>query len=180
MEKLKSEATKVATAALAEPEAHEQGPVFRRYAEPCFLWEQCPHVRRLPSEGKNATRYHVKNMRSVLERHVLTDRIAKTRISEIKRVNILDFRERLIEKLGYTRTVQRALSALKIVVKEAYFREDVNRDPTAEVERDSHGGDAWREIHADTEEPKARQPGRLRVLLRRRQPPRRHLVTEAV
>jgi len=131
--KLKSEATKVAMDALGEPEAHEQGPVFRKYAEPYFLWGQCPHVGRLLSEGKSVTRRHVRNMRSVLEHHVLTDRIAKIRISEIKRADILDFRERLVEKLDYTRTVQRALSALKIVLKEAYFREDVNRDPTAGI-----------------------------------------------
>lgn len=132
-ETVKSEAMKVAMAALESEDAGPVGPSLRRYAEPYFLWDQCPHVRRLLSEGRSVTRYHVKNMRSVLENHVFTDRIAKLRISEIKRADILDFRERLVEKLDYTRTVQRALSALKIVLKEAYFREDVNRDPTAGI-----------------------------------------------
>ncbi len=117
--------------ALKEPQP--QGAVFRRYAKPFFLWDSCPHVRRLLNEGRSISRYHVKNMRRVLENHVFTDKIARVRISEIKRVDILDFRERLVEKMGYTRTVQQSVSVLKTILKEAYFREDINRDPTAGV-----------------------------------------------
>jgi hypothetical protein len=52
---------------------------------------------------------------------------------QIKRADILDFRERLIERMGYTRTVQKAVSVLKTILKEAYFREDIARDPTAGI-----------------------------------------------
>ncbi len=129
--KLKIEATKVAMEALKEPQP--QGAVFRRYAKPFFQWKTCPHVRRLLNEGKSISRYHVKNMRGVLENHVFMDKIARVRISEIKRADILDFRERMVEKMGYTRTVQQAVSVLKTILKEAYFREDIIRDPTAGV-----------------------------------------------
>jgi len=76
-------------------------------------------------------------MRCVLEYHVLTDRIAKLRISEIKRADMLDFRERLAEKLDYTRTMQQTLSALKIVLIEVYFREarKTSRQGCREVSR---------------------------------------------
>ncbi len=109
-ETAKTEAQKVALAALKDAGVGPTGPTFRRYAEPFFIWDSCPHVRRLASEGRSVTRYHVKNMRSVLEHHVLTDPIAKLRITEMKRADILDFRERLVGKMGYTRTVQRAVS----------------------------------------------------------------------
>lgn len=117
--------------ALKEPQP--QGAVFQRYAEPFFQWDSCPHVRRLLNEGKSISRYHVKKLRRVLENHVFPDKIARLRISEIKRADILDFRERLIENMGYTRTVQQAVSVLETILKEAYFREEINRDPTAGV-----------------------------------------------
>ena len=132
-EKAKAEALKVALTALKELGSGPVGPTFRTYAAPFFIWERCPHVRRLTSEGKSINRYHVKDMRSLLENHVLSDPVAKLRITEIKRADILDFRERLVEKMGYTRTVQKAVSVLKIVLKEAFFWEELNRDPTAGV-----------------------------------------------
>ena len=46
---------------------------FRRYAEPFFVWDRCPHVRRLREEGKSITRRHAKIQRIRLEKHVLPD-----------------------------------------------------------------------------------------------------------
>ena len=57
----------------------------------------------------------------------------KLKSDAIKRADILGYRERLIEKLGYTRTVQKAVSVVKTILKEAYFREDLNRDPTSGI-----------------------------------------------
>lgn len=129
----KSEAMKVAVAALEKAEADPSGPTLHRYADPFFLWDSCPHVRRLTSEGKSITRYHVRDMRGILENHVFPDSLAELRIAAIKRADILDFRERLIEKLGYTRTVQKAVSVVKTILKEAFFREELSRDPTAGI-----------------------------------------------
>ena len=128
--KLKSEAIEIAMAALEQTEADPSGPTLRKYAEPFFVWGRCPHVRRLVDEGKSISRYHAKNMRSILKNHLFPDPICKLKISEIKRADILDYRERLIGSKGYTRTVQNAASALKTILKEAYFREDIDRDPT--------------------------------------------------
>ena len=72
-------------------------------------------------------------LRRILENHVLTDSIATVRLGKLKRSHILDFRERLIEKLGYTRTVQKAVGVLKTILKEAFFREDISRDPTVGI-----------------------------------------------
>ena len=35
--------------------------------------------------------------------------------------------------MGFTRTVQKIMSALKIILREAYFREEIDRDPTIGV-----------------------------------------------
>ena len=129
-EKTKSEAMKVALAAFEETQADPCGPRLKEYAKPYFVWNTCPHVRRLTSEGKSITKYHVKDMRNIMDNHLFTDPIGNRKLPEIKRADILDYRERLIEKLGYTRTVQKAVSVLKTIVKEAYFREDIARDPT--------------------------------------------------
>lgn len=72
-------------------------------------------------------------MRSIMENHLLTDPVVKVRLAALKRSHILDYRERLIEKLGYTRTVQEAVGVLKTILKEAYFREDISRDPTVGI-----------------------------------------------
>lgn len=93
---------------------------FRRYAEPFSLWDTCPPVRWLASGGENATDYHLNNMRNVLAHRELADPIVKLRITEIERADILDLRERLVEKLSYTCTLQRAVSMLKFVLKEAF------------------------------------------------------------
>jgi len=132
-EKSKSEAIKVALHAFEETQIDPGGPRLKTYASPYFIWDKCPHVRRLTSEGKSITKYHVKDMRNIMDNHLFTDPITKLKLPEIKRAHILDFRERLIEKLGYTRTVQKAVSVLKTILKEAYFREDIARDPTAGI-----------------------------------------------
>lgn len=130
---LKSDAISVALEALDSERPDPSGPTLRKYAAPFFVWETCPHVKRLVAEGKSITGYHVKDMRRVLENHLFTDSIADVRLGKLKRSHILDFRERLIEKLGYTRTVQKVVGVLKTILKEAYFREDISRDPTVGI-----------------------------------------------
>lgn len=126
----KADAITVALEALESPSEAPGGPTLRNYAEPFFVWETCPNVKRLVAEGKSITHYHVRDMRSIMENHLLTDPVVKVRLSVLNRSHILDYRERLIEKLGYTRTVQKAVGALTTILKEAYFREDISRDPT--------------------------------------------------
>jgi len=106
---------------------------FREYVEPFWIWETCPHVDRLRGEGKSITRNHVKIQRSVMVNHLFTDTIVSIPLSEITRDDILQFRSRLINKHGYTRTVQKAMGILKTILKEAYFREHIDRDPTVGI-----------------------------------------------
>jgi len=106
---------------------------LREYSEPFWIWETCPHVDRLRGEGKSITKNHVKIQRSIMENHLFPDPIVSIPIGEITRDDILQFRSRLIKKHGYTRTVQKAMGILKTILKEAYFREHIDRDPTVGI-----------------------------------------------
>ena len=127
------EAEQIAQAAYLQSLTVPRGPTLREYAEPYFVWESCPHVRRLLGEGKSIEHRHVSNMRRMIQNHLFTDPIANIRLPELKRAHILDFRDRLLDKLGFTRTVQMTMSGLKTILKEAYFREEIERDPTEGV-----------------------------------------------
>ena len=65
-----------------------------------------------------------------MEKYIFEDKIAKILIRDLKRADILDFRSRLLENGVGIRTVNITISILKIVCKEAYFREEIDRNPT--------------------------------------------------
>ncbi|WP_028973249.1 tyrosine-type recombinase/integrase [Spirochaeta cellobiosiphila] len=96
-----------------------------------YIPETCPHVQRLRAEGKRISERHCNTERSRIERLILTDKkICNMVMSETRRGDILDFRERLIKKHGRTSKVNKAIGTLKTAFKEAYFREIIDRDPT--------------------------------------------------
>ena len=73
------------------------GPILREYLARFFVWETCPHIARLRGEGKRISRQHAKHQRSLLDRYVLTDPLADRPVKAIRRGDVLDFRQRLIE-----------------------------------------------------------------------------------
>ena len=105
---------------------------FRRYAEPFFIWERCPHIRRSREEGKSITKRHAKIQRQRLHKHILNDPFADKRLSEITRADILDSRSRLLAQ-NAPATVNKALGIVKVIFREAVYREEINRDPTTGV-----------------------------------------------
>jgi len=107
---------------------------FRKYAAPFFDWDYCPHIRRLREEGKSITRRHAKIQRQRLEKHILGDPFADKRLSEITRADVLDLRSRLLVK-NAPATVNKSLGIVKVIFREALYREEINRDPTAGVGR---------------------------------------------
>ena len=116
----------------AEDSGRRRHLSFRRYAEPFFDWDRCPHIRRLREEGKSITRRHAKIQRGRMKKHVLTDSFASKRLSEITRADVLDLRSRLLTK-NAPATVNKALGVVKVIFREALFREEIHHDPTAGV-----------------------------------------------
>ena len=88
------------------------------------------------------------------------------RVSEITRADILDLRSRLLAK-NAPATVNKALGIVKVIFREAVYREEIGRDPTAGVGRikehkkergifmveelrvlfPDHGYGPWRDVH---------------------------------
>ena len=67
------------------------------YLRPYFVWDTCPHVRRLRTEGKSISPSYAKDQRRRIEKYILTDPICGIPMGDLKRADILDFRERLFD-----------------------------------------------------------------------------------
>jgi hypothetical protein len=132
--RVKAEAFVVELLSSSEGHSRQRHLSFRRYAELFFVWDCCPHIRRLREEGKSITRRHARIQRQRLEKHILEDPFEKKRLSEITRADVLELRSRLLEK-NAPATVNKALGVVKVIFREALYREEINRDPTAGVGR---------------------------------------------
>jgi integrase len=104
---------------------------FGDYAQPFFLWDSCPHIRRLLDERKSITRRHARNQRIWLEKYILPDKIAEKSLGKITRADLIDFRSRVLrlipEKIN---SVNKVMTVLKTIIKEALIREEIEKDPT--------------------------------------------------
>ena len=67
---------------------------FRQYADSFFIWERCPHIRRLYEAEKSITLRHAKIQRQWLKKHIFKDPFARKRLSEITRADVLDLRSK--------------------------------------------------------------------------------------
>jgi len=139
---------------------------FCKYAAPFFDWERCPHIRRLREEGRSITCRHAKIQRQGFEKHILPDPSTDKRLSEITRADVLDLRSRLLSKCSPA-TVNKVLGIVKVIFREALYREEIKHDPTAGVGRikehrvergvftvkelrelfPDHGYGPWRDVH---------------------------------
>ena len=125
----KSEAEAVIAEFFASAETSDRS--LLEYMNPFYIFDTCPHIRRLLDEGKSIGETHVTKCRRWLDMYVVGDPIVDKRISEINRADLLDFRARLLKRFGDRRnTCNKVMSALKTVFKEAYFRQDMPHDPT--------------------------------------------------
>ena len=107
------------------------------YLQPYFVWGKCPHVRRLRIEGKSISQQYAHAQRRRIEMYLIGDPICEIPIGDLNRSNILDFRERLFDpdsknKIG-PRTANCTMGALKTILREAYYREEIERDPTVGI-----------------------------------------------
>lgn len=118
----KAEAYVVELLRNAEGSGRQRHLSFRKYAQPFFDWDRCPHIRRLREEGKSITRRHAKIQRQRLEKHILSDPFANKRISEITRADVLDLRSRLLTKCSPA-TVNKAIGIVKVIFREALYIE---------------------------------------------------------
>ena len=110
---------------------------FRRYAKPFFVWGECPHIRRILEETGGFTERHAYIQRRRLEKHVFPDRFADKKLAEITRADIFDLRSRLLRRTSPA-TTNKVIDIVKVILREAVVREELERDPTFLVRRVRH------------------------------------------
>ena len=103
------------------------------YIKPYFVWDECPHIRRLRTEGKSISPRYAKDQRRRIEMYILGDPICDIPIGDLRRADILDYRERLFGSGVGARTANCTMGALKTIIREAFYREEIDRDPTVGV-----------------------------------------------
>jgi len=103
---------------------------IRTFCKDLYIYDKCFHVQRLLNEGKSIGRNHCKNRRLVLENYIFTDMIADKKLADINRGDILNFRDRLLNKGVGENTINKVIGILKTAFNEAILREQINRNPT--------------------------------------------------
>ena len=100
----------------------------REYLEPYFTPE-CPHVQRLRGEGKSIGDTYIDDQRGRIKLHIFPDLLSNIHVSDLRRADVLDFRQRLIKKGVGPRTINRVIGILKIAFREGVYREELERNP---------------------------------------------------
>ena len=105
-----------------------------QYLAPYYVWDECPHIKRLVTVGASIGKTHAASTRSRIERYILTHPIADIQLAELTRGDLIDFQVDLVRQGTGRRTVNQVLGALKVMFREAVSREDLDRDPSAHIE----------------------------------------------
>jgi integrase len=118
---------------------------LREYARDFFTWGKCPHCERIRADGGQVGPEYVERQRKLLETYVLKDVIADLPIGQIRRADCIDFRARMLAKMGANtadrenptgkRTVNLILVILSTILGEAVEREDLGSNPAGRVGR---------------------------------------------
>ncbi len=66
----------------SELDKKRKEPTFKEYSVSFYIWDSCPHIRRLLDERKSITHRHAKNQRYLLDRYIFTDKISQIKLSE--------------------------------------------------------------------------------------------------
>jgi len=98
-----------------------------------FFGDSCAYLKRRRTEGKSYSAQYVRTCEDYIGRYIVPDRIADIPLCELRRRDILDWRQRLVDNQGARRTAQRALQVLKVVLNEAVYNELIEYSPASRV-----------------------------------------------
>ena len=118
--------------AKVQPRRANAEQTLRSYLDPYFVWETCPHVRRLVDEGKAIGRRHAHEQRRILELYIWEDAIAERPVRELTRGDLVDFRDRVRASKGPA-VANKAVGALKTALQEGVYREELDRNPALKI-----------------------------------------------
>jgi integrase len=113
-------------------ESGKTGFTLREYAD-LFYKAGCPHGADRKANGNTFGIQTSKDNRFRLTEYILPDPICDKILSDVTRPDSLNFRDRLIKKLGYTRKAQLTLIAYRNIINTAINHGLINSDPAAKV-----------------------------------------------
>lgn len=111
---------------------------FGKYAKDWWVYDQCPYIQGKMARGFELSRVHAQDMRRLLTRHILPF-FENKKLQKINARIIEKWMLELREKLGKTgnklspTTINRCLTCLKVMLKEAVRFEYLNKNPAASV-----------------------------------------------
>ena len=107
--------------------------ILRDYLDPFYIEDRCPHVARLRAEKHPISSHHIKLQRTNITKYIFEDEIADRNLRELRRADIIDFRQRLLNQGFSDSKVNKVIKTLKTCIKEGIYREELDRDPTLGV-----------------------------------------------
>lgn len=103
-----------------------------RILETAYLWDECPHVRRVREEGGIISERHAANQRSLLERYVIGDRLCGKPVRDLTRGDMIDLRSRVRRQTSIGQT-NKAVKAVATVLAELVYRGELEYNPAARL-----------------------------------------------
>lgn len=104
---------------------------FGQFAQD-FFSENCPRMRQFKQLGKEFAPRYINEQRRVLTCFILTDKVLyNTPVLSMKRFHVQRFIDKTINNYGITRKSKGILSLLKIILKELFYLEYIDRDIAA-------------------------------------------------
>jgi len=99
-----------------------------------YDWDRCQHVTRLRAEGKQITRQHAANQRSLLDTYISTDPVCAKPIGDLTRGDIIALRDKIRLRTTASQS-NRAIGALRVILEELVYRQVLDRNPCSGVDR---------------------------------------------
>ena len=118
------------------------------YAKDFFVWDKCPHCRRILENGGQIGPEHAKRQRRLLERFIIgtdgdVDILASIKLSEIRKNDCYEFRSRLVSMLNVNiqdrddssgkRTANSVMTVLSTIFSEAVERGILESNPASKM-----------------------------------------------
>jgi len=110
----------------------QSGLLFGEYAK-LFYTDGCPHEAKRKADSLSFGVKTRLDNRYRLEAYILPDPICKKRLCDIERPDSVNFRDRLISKLGYTRKAQLTFIAYRNIINTALDKGLIKADPIIKV-----------------------------------------------
>jgi hypothetical protein len=101
---------------------------FGEYAVQFYI-EGCPHEASRKADGITFGAKTRDDNRQRLETHILTDAISKKRLCDLARPDSVNFRDRIVNKLGYTRKAQLTFIAYRNIINTALSKGMIKETP---------------------------------------------------